>query len=118
MSEPRTDHPKKAEGAGYEILSGLSALHQEPAPIPKPGRFISESDTNVQHAMDHFHAAFNLTEQSAVQIDSLCREAAYVLAVYHHRESISIENDPHWIIQQLVELRKQWTLTQKQDYCI
>lgn len=45
-----------------EIVSGCSALHMEPKPIADPkGTYLSDVDHWVEHSLEHFHAAIEMT---------------------------------------------------------
>lgn len=68
------------QSAASELLSAESSLHMPPESIPADERrprstgrpeFLSESDANVAHAIEHVHAAFRLVNMAQHDQDSL-----------------------------------------------
>lgn len=69
MTKPFTDYENPLSGVRQEISSAMSALHMIPDPIPVRDRrplreegdfyFLSESDSNAQHAIEHLREACN-----------------------------------------------------------
>lgn len=80
MSEPKTDYKDSIQGALGELVSAMSALNMEPAPLTPPlpapetlGRpiFLSESDGWAKHSYEHLRAAFELMNQAHTEREKL-----------------------------------------------
>ena len=62
MSTPRDYYSNPVYGAILEIMSGMSSLHMNPSPIPGEEGFLSDTDDNVKHAIEHFQQAIKLLD--------------------------------------------------------
>lgn len=68
-----------------EISSGISSLNMYPEPITPPGEadaahYISETDKNVKHSIEHFRTAIHDT----AEIERLLEEAHHTLIFRRH----------------------------------
>lgn len=51
-------------GAMNELLSAQSSLNMHADPIPDATGYVSETDSNVKHAMEHLRAAFEFLNKA------------------------------------------------------
>ena len=59
MSKPHTY--ESITSVAIEIVSGCSSLHMYPNPVENPkGEYISDTDANVRHSLEHFRAAIDM----------------------------------------------------------
>jgi hypothetical protein len=61
--KPRDDYQDKLDGALTEIILACSSLHMPPEPCQPEEEgdvYLSDTDRNVKHALDHLHAAYAL----------------------------------------------------------
>ena len=98
MSKP-IFHANPVAGTVNEIMSGTSALHMPPAPLPEDklplysrekepdARFLSETDAWVMHAMEHFRAALAHINRVSHHIAAL-EHALYLRGAYEDVQSI------------------------------
>ena len=72
MGEPFMHYDDPFNGIASEIISAMSALNMEPEPMQKPvGKFLSESDKWVHHAMEHLKRAMDLHREAYGKIEAL-----------------------------------------------
>jgi hypothetical protein len=64
MSAPFLDHDDPLRGAMSELVSAQSSLNMHADPIPGATGYVSETDANVKHAMEHLHAVFVLLHEA------------------------------------------------------
>lgn len=81
-------HSNRIHGALSEIISGMSSLNMPPSPESSStfGTFLSESDRNARHSMEHFRLACRLLmglEDIQHQVDA----AIAMLDVNQHRHA-------------------------------
>jgi len=79
MGNPRSNYSDPIQGAINEIISAVSSLNMEPSPSAKKeyGTWLSESDTNVAHSIEHLREALNQLEKLTavrIKIQSLNRQ--------------------------------------------
>lgn len=60
MSAPFPDHDDPLRGAMSELVSAQSSLNMYADPIPGATGYVSETDANVKHAMEHLRAVLEL----------------------------------------------------------
>lgn len=70
MSAPFLDHDDPLRGALNELVSAQSSLNMHADPIPGATGYISETDANVKHAMEHIHAVFELVNRAFMDRDT------------------------------------------------
>jgi len=64
VSAPFLGHDDPLPGAMSELVSAQSSLNMHADPIPGATGYVSETDANVKHAMEHIHAAFELLDRA------------------------------------------------------
>lgn len=94
MSEPRTDHENLLHAAILENISGGSALHMFPEPIPKDQQdergYLVDVDHMVAHAYAHYNAATQLLgklEQKISRFLADLRRIGYDLEKLDHPQA-------------------------------
>lgn len=89
MSEPRT-HTNPLEGARSELISGLSALHMEPQPLPENEQgddgYLTDLDYWAQHAQKHFYMAYEELSRVSEAVHRLQHQIFAMLKVYRNEE--------------------------------
>jgi len=77
MSDPITKTSDPLHAALHEVLSGISSLNMPADPIPEeiakndPIAFLTKTDANVKHALEHFRAAFDLINRAMQEREKL-----------------------------------------------
>lgn len=80
MSEPLTATEHLSHHAACEIISGMSALHMNPDPIPTEKQtpenngYLTDVDGWAKHSIEHFRAAIDSINQLNHQKESLRTE--------------------------------------------
>lgn len=74
MSKPHAY--ESVNSVAIEIISGCSSLHMCPNPVENPqGEYISDTDANVRHSLEHFHAAVDMLRSVSTAFNRLIRAA-------------------------------------------
>lgn len=74
MSKPHAY--ENISSVAIEIISGCSSLHMYPDPIENPkGEYISDTDANVHHSLEHFHAAVDMLRSVSKAFNRLMHAA-------------------------------------------
>ena len=87
MSAPRLDAEDPLQGVMSEIVSAQSSLNMYPDPIVGATGYVSQTDENARHAMEHLHAAFAL-------VDRACKDRDAMRAKLHRMETKLAERRP------------------------
>ncbi len=72
MSDATTNYTDKFTGVMDQLMEAMISLHMEPNPIANPdGTYLSDTDHNARHAMEHIRAAKRMAESFAIRLDSI-----------------------------------------------
>jgi hypothetical protein len=71
VSEPSIDNFDSLQGAMSELISAISALNMEAAPISGATGYLSDTDEWARHATKHLHAVAVLLNQVGSERDGL-----------------------------------------------
>ena len=112
MSQPYNPGPNEAvdpfSRIPSEIVSGCSALHMDPDPIPPeevpPGHtYLADTDRMVQHSLGHFHAALELHNQASRRITRMCLDVAKMASRLENHEDPNVRHLAQAIYKQVME---------------
>ena len=60
------------QSATSELISAMSSLNMYPEPIKgKPGNYISETDSNVKHAMEHLQSVRDVLMELKEEVSNI-----------------------------------------------
>ena len=102
MSSPFEPTEHFANIAVSEILSGTSALHMPPEPIPvekqKPENhgYLSETDFMVKHSIEHFHQAAKLIGVSMNEVHGAKLKVINLLTLMMKEGLVHDDNEDKW----------------------
>lgn len=102
MSTPFEPNERFANIAVSEILSGTSALHMQPAPIPVEKQeadnhgYLSETDFMVKHSIEHFHNAAKLIGISMNEVHGAKLKLINLMTEMIKDGAINDDNEEKW----------------------
>jgi hypothetical protein len=102
MSSPFEPTEHFANIAVSEILSGTSALHMPPEPIPVEKQepenhgYLSETDFMVKHSIEHFHHAAKLIGVSMNEVHGAKLKLIKLMTELIREGVINGENEEKW----------------------
>jgi hypothetical protein len=91
MSKPKINYKDVLAGAAMQITSAMSSLNMLPEPVPAPpgsNEYLSETDANAAHAMEHLTAAAQLVERAREELEPYLAEKRIRELIAEHAEEV------------------------------